>query len=97
MPEPLSPVSILSFDDAVELFVQLATEHLNIPAKRPEFMEYWSLIPSLTLSVAMKRVTLSAARNRAIRRITLARVNPIKPRRDLPDHRNRHSFPNSIV
>ncbi len=60
MPEPLSPVSILSFHDAAELFLRLATEHLNIlPAKEPGFMEYWKLIPNLTQSQAMQRLNKS--------------------------------------
>jgi hypothetical protein len=44
MPEPLAPVSLLSFHDAVELFLQLASERLDAGTKQPNFMEYWDLL-----------------------------------------------------
>jgi hypothetical protein len=44
-PEPYSAVSILTLHDAVELFLQLAAEHLNAPTKTSTgFMEYWGFL-----------------------------------------------------
>jgi len=41
-PEPLNMVSILHFHDAVELFLALASEHLNVGKTGPGFMDYWN-------------------------------------------------------
>ncbi len=43
-PEPLNTVSILHFHDAVELFLVLASEHLNAGKTGKEFMTYWEAI-----------------------------------------------------
>lgn len=43
-PPPLNCASILTFHDAVELFLQLASEHLNAGAAKPDFMAYWELL-----------------------------------------------------
>jgi hypothetical protein len=44
-PEPYSAVSILILHDAVELFLQLAAEQLNVPTKtNTGFMEYWGFL-----------------------------------------------------
>jgi hypothetical protein len=44
-PEPYSAVSVLTFHDAVELFLQLAAEQLNVPTKtNTGFMEYWGFL-----------------------------------------------------
>jgi hypothetical protein len=46
-PEPLSSASILTFHDAVELFLHLAAEHLDVWKKGKEqmkFMDYWVLL-----------------------------------------------------
>ena len=48
-PEPLSATAVLSFQDAVELFLRLAAEHLhvNLPTD-VKFAEYWAkLEPAL--------------------------------------------------
>lgn len=42
--EPLCAASVLFFHDAVELFLQLASEHLDIGKEGLKFMEYWDLI-----------------------------------------------------
>jgi len=42
--EPLAAASILSFHDSVELFMQLASEHLNLGKKEVHFMEYFDLL-----------------------------------------------------
>jgi len=43
-PEPLNMVSILHFHDAVELFLALASEHLDAGKTGKEFMAYWEAI-----------------------------------------------------
>lgn len=43
-PEPLAGASLLTFHDAVELFLQLASEHLNAGTAHPAFMDYWPLL-----------------------------------------------------
>lgn len=43
-PAPLNCASLLTMHDAVELFLQLASEHLNAGAQQPGFMEYWDLL-----------------------------------------------------
>jgi hypothetical protein len=44
-PEPLSSMSILSFHDSVELFLQLSSEHIGVSKKeRLAFLEYWRVI-----------------------------------------------------
>ncbi|MCK4307051.1 hypothetical protein KAW50_02365 [candidate division WOR-3 bacterium] len=60
-PEPLYGVSILSFHDSVELFLQLSLEKLNITKASQSFMDYWEIIKSekgMTLSQkgSMKRL-----------------------------------------
>lgn len=49
-PEPLTGLSILTFQDSIEMFLQLSCEHLNIgvnPKKEPAFMEYFTLIKTV--------------------------------------------------
>lgn len=43
-PSPLSCASLLTMHDAVELFLQLSSEHLNTGAGQPGFMEYWEIL-----------------------------------------------------
>lgn len=43
-PEPLGAASILTFHDSIELFLQLASEHLNTGDKKPGFIDYWNLL-----------------------------------------------------
>jgi hypothetical protein len=42
LPEPLALTSVLTFHDAVELFLVLAGEHLSLPGRPREFMKYWA-------------------------------------------------------
>lgn len=46
LPEPLMYTSLLTFHDAVELFLVLAADHLGLPAQRrdPNFMDYWRIL-----------------------------------------------------
>ena len=43
-PAPLNCASILTMHDAVELFLQVASEHLNVGGQQPGFMDYWDLL-----------------------------------------------------
>lgn len=43
-PAPLNCASLLTMHDAVELFLQLASEYLNVGALQPGFMDYWDLL-----------------------------------------------------
>ena len=43
-PEPMNCISLLSFHDAVEWFLQLTTEHHGISKKDQAFMGYWDVI-----------------------------------------------------
>ena len=60
---PLSSASVLSFHDAVELFLHLTLEHVGASKKDPHFMEYWDLINdkldayAITQKESMKRLT----------------------------------------
>lgn len=65
--EPYCWASVLTFHDAVELFLALAAEHLNLDKRlgRIEFMEYWPLLSKkltakgrseLTQMIAMERL-----------------------------------------
>lgn len=42
-PEILASASILTFHDSAEFFLQIASEHLNVGKKQPNFMDYWDL------------------------------------------------------
>jgi len=43
-PEPVKIFSLLTFHDAIELFMQLACEHRNVENKNQSFIEYWSVL-----------------------------------------------------
>ncbi|MCX5996821.1 MAG: hypothetical protein NTV42_04215, partial [Chloroflexi bacterium] len=63
-PEPLCSIAILTFHDAIELFLQLSCEHLDISMSKSKigFLEYWELIApkvstgELTQKESMKRL-----------------------------------------
>lgn len=61
-PEPLNFTSLLSFHDAAELFLRLATERLNVPKDKQWFMDYFNVIDQemdpdkLTQRESMKRL-----------------------------------------
>jgi hypothetical protein len=53
LPEPLNFTSVLTFHDAVELFLVLAADHLRAPLPRrdPNFLEYWQVLrPTATFT-----------------------------------------------
>lgn len=61
-PEPLSSVSLFSFHDAAELFLQLSVESLNATKNDNEFMTYWEILKTklspneITQKESMKRL-----------------------------------------
>jgi hypothetical protein len=66
-PEPLGLVSILMFHDAVELYLQLASEQSNVSKPGLGFMEYWTLLePEISQELAEKE---------SMRRLNKARVD----------------------
>ena len=58
MPESTSYVLLLHFHDAVEIFLKLSAENANVKADKVGFIEYWTLIPSLTLKEAMNQLNI---------------------------------------
>ncbi len=66
-PTPLNCASILMMHDAVELFLQLASEHLNAGAKRLTFMDYWKILNE-------KLSDNSLGQEESMRRLNSARV-----------------------
>jgi len=67
-PEPLYGVSILSFHDSVELFLQLSLEKLNISKKTKYFIDYWEVI-----NKELKNKTLS--QEESMKRLNQARID----------------------
>lgn len=67
-PELLASASLLTFHDAVELFLQVASEHLNTGTNKPSFMDYWKLI-SEKLPTGIE-----LAQQESMRRLNKARV-----------------------
>src|SRR5579859_4004259 len=66
-PEPLNMVSILLFHDAAELFLALASEHLDAGKTGRGFLEYWEPInqklPSKDFGHKDSMTRLNAARS----------------------------------
>jgi hypothetical protein len=84
-PEPLSATSVLTFHDSIELFLQLASEHLNVGAAQPNFMDYWDLLKrklpgaGLTQKGAMRRLNNS--------RVALKHHGTLPSKLDIDDFR----------
>ncbi|MCD6344223.1 MAG: hypothetical protein J7M17_01270, partial [Anaerolineae bacterium] len=66
MLEPLHGVALLTFHDAAELFLQVASEYLNAGAKQANFMDYWELLS--------KKLPTELGHKEAMRRLNKARV-----------------------
>ena len=45
-PEPLCSASVLTFHNAIEFFLQLASEYLDVGRGQSSFMEYWEILAS---------------------------------------------------
>lgn len=67
-PELLAAASLLTFHDSVELFLQLASEHLNSGSAHPGFMDYWPLISAKLPAGA------ELSQQESMRRLNKARV-----------------------
>lgn len=65
-PEPLCSASILTFHDAIELFLQLASEYLDVGKGQPSFLEYWEILAS--------KLPAGPTQKESIRRLNRARV-----------------------
>ena len=70
-PEPMCYVSTLTFHDAIELFLQLSCEHLNVSKKGINFMEYWDL---LNPRIAQISTGQELTQKESVRRLNDARV-----------------------
>lgn len=66
MAEPLHGVALLTFHDAAELFLQVASEYLDAGAKQTNFMDYWELLS--------KKLPTELGYKEAMRRLNKARV-----------------------
>ena len=68
-PEPTGTVSLLTFHDSVELFLDLACDQFGVPSKKTrEFKDYWS-----ALEPHLQGQSLS--QKRSMERLNAARVN----------------------
>lgn len=68
-PEPTGTVSLLTFHDSVELFLDLACDQFGVPNKKTkEFKDYWSV-----LEAHLQGQSLS--QKRSMERLNAARVN----------------------
>jgi len=66
-PEPLASAALLGFHDAIEFFLQVTSEKLNVGKPKIEFLEYWDLItPKLAPNELPQRESM--------RRLNKARV-----------------------
>jgi len=90
-PEPLSAASLLAFHDAIELFLQLASEYLNVGKRAVDFLEYWDLLSSklspkgLTQKESMRRLSKA--------RVALKHHGTLPSKLDIDDFRvNATSF-----
>ena len=86
--EPMSSVSIRSFHDSVELFLQLASEFLNVGSNRTEFMEYWELLSTKT--------TATVTQKESMRRLNKSRV-ALKHHGTLPSRLDIETFRASVT
>jgi hypothetical protein len=66
-PAPMSCAALLSWHDSVELFLQLASEYLNVGAGQPAFMDYWDLLNK-------KLGSAEVGQKESMRRLNKARV-----------------------
>ena len=63
---PLNAVALLMFHDAVEFFLQIASEYLDIGKAQPTFLDYWDLLSA--------RTSEPLSHKEAMRRLNKARV-----------------------
>jgi len=87
-PAPLSCASLLTMHDAVELFLQMASEHLNVGSQQPSFMDYWDLIS--------KKLGRELEQKESMRRLNKARV-AIKHHGTFPSALDIEAFRGSVT
>jgi hypothetical protein len=88
-PEPANASALLIFHDAIELFNQIGSEHLNAGSAHPSFMDYWGLLsPQLTGG--------SLPQMESMRRLNKARV-ALKHNGTLPSKLDLEAFRASVV
>lgn len=83
-PEPLTAASVLTFHDSIELFLQLASEHLNVGTKSPSFMEYWDVLET-------RLQGRSLAQRESMRRLNKSRI-ALKHHGTLPSNLDIEAF-----
>ena len=54
--ESVAVFSILTFQDSVEMFLNLLSEHKGIDSKNFKFLDYWDKIPDLTFKESMRKL-----------------------------------------
>lgn len=87
-PEPFGCVSLLTFHDVVEMFLQIVAEHFGASQKRaPDFLEYWTLLESVGVKLPQRE---------PMRRFNSARVN-LKHRGVRPAHAEIEGFRASAI
>lgn len=89
--EPLAQASILTFHDAVELFLALAADNFDIKDKITEFKDYWSRID---LELAKNGKALG--QKRAMTRLNTSRVN-LKHHGIMPNIEDVSEFKSSVI
>ncbi len=83
-PDPLCAASILTFHDAIELFLQLASEKVDVGKERISFMDYWDiLLPQLPEG--------GLTQKESVRRLNRARV-ALKHHGNLPSSSDIEAF-----
>jgi len=86
-PEPIIATSILSFHDALELFLHLCSEELDIKAQKFSFLEYWDKLKPELLKRGKKELT----QLESMRRLNKSRV-ALKHHGTLPSKLDIESF-----
>lgn len=84
LPEIQAAASLLSFHDSIEMFLQIASEHLNAGKSQPAFIEYWDI-----LQPKLKGVELP--QKESMRRLSKARAS-LKHGGTLPSELDIESF-----
>lgn len=83
LPEPMNTAALLQFHDAAELFMQIASEYLDVGKSQIGFTEYWDLLqPKLPEPISQKE---------SMRRLNKARV-AMKHHGTLPSTTDMGSF-----
>lgn len=88
-PEPMSATSVLSFHDAIELFMQLASEYLDTGQAQITFMQYWDIL-------SKKSPKGELTQKESIRRLNKARIS-LKHNGTLPSKLDIEAFRSSAT